>query len=54
MDLSPAELIDYVGYKSRISELLSGKRKLNLPMIRTLHEKLKIPADILIKEYLTF
>lgn len=51
MDLSRAELIEYVGYKSRVSELLSGKRKLTLPMIRKLHEKLKIPADILIKEY---
>ncbi|MFZ1320999.1 MAG: hypothetical protein WAT71_05535 [Ignavibacteria bacterium] len=37
--------------KSRVSELLTSKRKLTLPMIRTLHEKLNIPADILIKEY---
>ena len=51
MNLTRDELVKYIGYKSRVSEVLSGKRKLTLPMIRTLHEKLNIPADILIKEY---
>lgn len=51
MNLTRSELVKYIGYKSRVSEVLSGKRKLTLPMIRTLHKKLKIPADILIKEY---
>ncbi|MDQ3021177.1 MAG: transcriptional regulator [Bacteroidota bacterium] len=51
MNLTRAELVKYIGYKSRVSEILSGKRKLTLPMIRTLHKKLKIPAEILIKEY---
>lgn len=51
MNLTRSELVKYIGYKSRVSEVLSGKRKLTLPMIRTLHKKLKIPAEILIKEY---
>lgn len=36
---------------SRKSEILSGKRKLNLKQIRTLSEELHISADILIQEY---
>ena len=51
MNLTSDELIKYIGYKKKVSEVLSGKRKLTLPMIRSLHKKLKIPADILIKEY---
>ena len=51
MNLTRTELVNYIGYKSRVSEVLSGKRKLTLPMIRALHKKLKIPAEILIKEY---
>lgn len=51
MNLTRSELVKYIGYKSRVSEVLSGKRKLTLPMIRTLHKKLKIPAEILIREY---
>ena len=35
---------------SRVSEILSGKRKLTLPMIRALHEHLGIPAEVLIRE----
>jgi transcriptional regulator with XRE-family HTH domain len=34
--------------KSRISEILNGRRSRSLKMIRVLHEKLRIPADILI------
>lgn len=32
-------------------EILSGKRKLSLTMIRKLKEKLNIPAEVLIQEY---
>ena len=45
------DLADIIGYKSRVSEIFSHKRKLNLKMIRNLHEKLKIPYESLIKEY---
>lgn len=51
MNMSEAELSDILGYRSRKSEILSGKRKLNLTMIRKLTEKLQIPADVLIQAY---
>ncbi|MBK7158890.1 MAG: transcriptional regulator [Ignavibacteria bacterium] len=51
LNLTRAELVKFIGYKSRISEILTGKRKLTLPMIRTLNKKLRIPAEILIKKY---
>ncbi|MBE2227445.1 MAG: helix-turn-helix domain-containing protein [Ignavibacteria bacterium] len=51
MNLSRKELAKIVGYKSRVSEVLSGKRKLSLPMIRRLNKELNIPAETLIREY---
>jgi HTH-type transcriptional regulator/antitoxin HigA len=49
-DAKPADLIAYLGTKSRVSEVLSGKRPLSLAMIRALHQGLKIPAEVLIEE----
>ncbi len=49
--LNEKELNKILGGRSRKSEILSGKRKLSLNMIRELHRKLKIPAEILIAEY---
>jgi HTH-type transcriptional regulator / antitoxin HigA len=51
MNMSEAELATILGYRSRKSEILSGKRKLSLSMIRKLHEALHIPADVLIQAY---
>lgn len=51
MGISENELSHILGYRSRKSEILSGKRKLNLNMIRRLNEKLHIPAEILIQAY---
>ena len=45
------DLAKVVGLKSRASEILSGKRKLSLEMIRQLHNKLNIPTDVLIQAY---
>jgi HTH-type transcriptional regulator/antitoxin HigA len=45
------ELNRILGGRSRKSEILSGKRKLSLNMIRALHEKLDIPAETLIAAY---
>lgn len=45
------DLAEIIGYKSRVSEIFSRKRKLNLNMIRKLHEKLKIPYESLITDY---
>ncbi len=51
MNLSETELSEILGNRSRKSEILSGKRKLNLAMIRKLTEKLHIPAEVLIQAY---
>ncbi len=51
MGLSEKELGEILGYRSRKSEILSGKRKLSLAMIRRLNEVLHIPAKILIQSY---
>lgn len=50
MGLSNKELAEIIGYKSRVSEIFSGKRKLTLGMIRNLHHKLKIPYECLMAE----
>jgi HTH-type transcriptional regulator / antitoxin HigA len=48
--LKQKDLVPLVGSKSKVSEVLAGKRKLTLKMIRALHEGLGIPADTLLKE----
>ena len=49
--INDKELTKLLGGRNRKSEILSGKRKLSLNMIRTLHKKLKIPAESLINAY---
>ena len=51
MNLSEKELSDLLGTRSRKSEVLSGKRKLSLSMIRKLTDVLHIPANVLIQAY---
>lgn len=51
MNMDNKDLAEIIGYKSRVSEIFNRKRKLNLKMIRNLHEKLKIPYESLIKDY---
>ncbi|MGN6619191.1 MAG: helix-turn-helix domain-containing protein [Ilyomonas sp.] len=46
-----ADLAKVIGLKSRASEILNKKRKLSLEMIRQLHEKMKIPTEVLIQAY---
>lgn len=48
--LSPADMAPILGTRSRVSEILSGRRPLTLAMIRRLHERLGLPADLLISE----
>ena len=52
-DLAPRDLIPYLGSRSKVSEILSGKRPLSLSMIRALHEGLGIPASVLIQGAVT-
>ncbi|MCB0726827.1 MAG: transcriptional regulator [Ignavibacteriae bacterium] len=47
------DLSEYLGYSSRVSEVLNKKRKLTLPMIRALNEKLGIPLETLVRDYKT-
>jgi len=51
MNLDRSDLNKILGNRSRTSEVLSGKRKLSLSMIRKLNESLGIPAEILIRDY---
>jgi len=51
MGMKQKDLAEIIGYKSRVSEILNKKRKLTLEMIRKLSSGLKIPTEILIREY---
>jgi len=51
MGYTQSDLAQVVGLKSRASELLNRKRKLSLEMIRLLHDKFRIPTDVLIQAY---
>ncbi len=51
MGMTEKDLSKILGYRSGKSEILSGKKKLSLSMIRKLHDKLKIPAEVLIQDY---
>jgi HTH-type transcriptional regulator/antitoxin HigA len=51
MEMTNKELAQIIGYKSRVSEIFSRKRKLTLNMIRNLHDKLNIPYESLITNY---
>ena len=48
--LRQRDLIPFIGSKSKVSEVLAGKRSLTVPMIRAIHEGLGIPADVLLRE----
>lgn len=51
MGMTNKDLAKVIGYKSRVSEIFSRKRKLTLKMIRELHDKLEIPYESLITDY---
>jgi HTH-type transcriptional regulator/antitoxin HigA len=48
--LTRRDLEPLIGTRARVAEVLNGKRKLTLAMIRKLHAALGIPADVLIRE----
>jgi len=48
--LKQKDLLPFIGSKSKVSEVLSGKRPLSLKMIRNLHAGLGIPVDVLLQE----
>ena len=53
MGLRQKDLVDCFGDKSKVSDVLNLKRKLNLNYIRQLHKKLHIPLDTLVTDYET-
>jgi HTH-type transcriptional regulator/antitoxin HigA len=48
--LDRRDLEPLIGSRARVAEVLNGKRRLTLPMIRRLHDRLGIPAEVLIRE----
>ena len=46
--LRPRDLIPFIGSRAKVSEVLSGRRAITMPMARALHEHLGIPADVLL------
>jgi len=51
--LKQKDLVNIVGSKSRVSEILNKKRKLTIEMIRNLHTRLHIPVESLFLDYKT-
>lgn len=51
MQLKQVDLIDEIGGKSRVSEILNRKRKLTVEMIRNLTKKLNLSPGLLITDY---
>jgi HTH-type transcriptional regulator/antitoxin HigA len=48
--LKPKDLISYIGSKSKVSDVLSGRRPLSLTMIRKLVTGLHLPAEVAIRK----
>ena len=51
MHLKQVDLVDAIGGKSRVSEVLNRKRKLTVDMIRNLTRRLNLSPSLLINDY---
>jgi HTH-type transcriptional regulator/antitoxin HigA len=51
MQLKQIDLVDAIGGKSRVSEVLNRKRKLTVEMIRNLTTRLNLSPGLLIHDY---
>jgi HTH-type transcriptional regulator/antitoxin HigA len=51
MNLKQVDLVEVIGGKSRVSEILNRKRKLTVEMIRKLTKKLNLSPELLINDY---
>jgi HTH-type transcriptional regulator/antitoxin HigA len=49
--LTNSDMAAILGFKSRVTDIFNKHRKLNLTMIRRLHDQLNIPLETLVKEY---
>lgn len=50
LGLTQKDMTPYFGNKSKVSEILNGKRTLTLAMMRALNIELGIPAEVLLRE----
>ncbi len=48
--LSPSDLIPFIGSSRKVSEVLSRKQDITMPMARALHKHLGIPAETLLQD----
>ena len=48
--LAQRDLVPFIGSRAKVSEVLSGKRSITMPMARALHEHLGIPAEVLLQK----
>lgn len=51
LKLKQVDLVNEIGGKSRVSEILNRKRKLTVEMIRKLTKRLNLSAGLLISDY---
>ena len=49
--LERSDLVPLIGSSRKVSEVLSGKRDITMPMARALHKHLDIPAETLLQEF---
>ena len=49
--LTNNDLLPIFKTRARVSEVMGRRRRLNLAMIRKLHERLEIPVECLVKDY---
>ncbi len=47
-DLSKKDIVQYLGSKSLVTQVLNGQKNLSLRMIKALHNGLGLPYDVLI------
>ena len=50
LGLNRSDLLRFIPNKSKVSEVLGRRRPLSLPMIRSLHSGLRIPAAVLLQK----
>jgi HTH-type transcriptional regulator / antitoxin HigA len=48
LGMSNSDLAKIIGTRARVSEIFNGKRKLSISMMRALHRKLQVPAEVLL------
>ena len=49
-NLTQRDLVPFIGSRAKVSEILSGKRRITMSMARALHQHLGIPAAVLLQE----